>query len=57
MVRSDQNFEDGHPIFAQCALLYTDHNQERKIRIFNYSWKVAGNLYNYCKSADVESVS
>ena len=25
--------------------------------MFNYQWKVAQNLYGYCKSADVESVA
>ena len=38
-------------------MLYTDPYGERKIRVFNYAWLVSQNLYNYCKSADVESVS
>jgi len=57
MLRCDGTMEEGTPVFAQCAVLYTDHNRDRKIRIFNFNWKVAGNLYLYCKSADVESVS
>ena len=43
--------------YAQCAMLYTDMLGDRKIRIFNYSWKVADNLYNFCRSADVDSVA
>ena len=57
VIRCDQAFAADTPVFAQCATLYTDAYGERKIRILNYTWKVAANVYNYCRSADVESVS
>ena len=44
-------------MFAQCAVLHTDMYGERKIRIMNYSWKAASNLFNYYRSADVENVA
>jgi len=30
---------------------------QRRIRILNYQWAVAKDLYNYCRSSDVESVA
>lgn len=57
VMRCDQTLAEGTPVFAQCATLYTDPMGERKIRILNYHWKAAQNVYNYCRSADVESVS
>ena len=56
-IRNDQTLVADTPVFAQCAVLYTDQIGERKIRILNYNWKVAQNVYNYCRSADVENVS
>lgn len=38
-------------------MLYSDMEGVRKIRVFNYHWQVAKNLYSYFKSADVESVA
>ena len=38
-------------------MLYSDMEGVRKIRVFNYHWKVAKNLYAYFKSADVENVA
>ena len=38
-------------------MLYSDMEGVRKIRVFNYHWKVAKNLYSYFKSADVENVA
>lgn len=57
LIRCDQVMAEGAPVFAQCAMLHTNNNGERRIRVFNYTWKVAANLYSYCKSGDVESVS
>ena len=57
LIRCDQTLADGAPAFAQCAVLYTDPQGERRIRIMNYAWKVAAKLYDYCRSADVESVA
>ena len=57
VMRCDQTLAEGTPVFAQCAILYTDLNGDRKIRILNYNWNVAQNIYNYCRSSDVESVS
>ena len=57
MIRCDGTQAQGTPVFAQAAILYTSMYGERKIRVFNYSWTVAQNLYNYCKSSDVESLS
>ena len=56
-MRSDSTLAENTPVFAQCAMLFTDQYGERRIRIFNYSWKVAQNLYSYFKSSDVENVT
>lgn len=56
-LRCDSTLAEGAPIYAQCAILYTDTQGVRKIRIMNYQWKVAAKLYDYCRSADVENVA
>ena len=56
-MRNDDTLPEGQVVFAQFAMLYTDIDGVRKIRVFNYSWKVTKNLYNYFKSSDVESVT
>lgn len=38
-------------------MLFTDMEGVRKIRIMNYSWTVAKNLYSYFKSSDVENLA
>lgn len=57
VITCDNTMSPGSLAFAQCAVLYTDMNGERRIRILNYQWPVASNLYNYCRSSDVESVA
>ena len=56
-ITCDSQLAQNSHAFAQCAVLYTTMDGERKIRIFNYQWIVAQNLYNYCRSSDVESVA
>jgi len=56
-ISCDNTLAPGNLVFAQCAVLFTDTNGERRIRILNYQWPVATNLYNYCRSSDVESVA
>lgn len=36
-------------------MLYTDQGGTRRIMVLNYVWKVAKNLFNYFKSADVDN--
>ena len=57
LLTNDNTLAAGAPIFAQCAILFTDMMGQRRIRIMNYSWNVAKNLYDYCRSCDVESVA
>lgn len=57
VITCDNTLAPGSLAFAQCAVLYTDMSGERRIRILNYQWPVASNLYNYCRSSDVESVA
>lgn len=37
-------------------MLHTNWEGKRVIRVMNFSWQVASSLYNYFKSADVESL-
>jgi len=57
LIKNDERVEPGATVFAQFAMLYTDHEGKRMIRVMNYSWNTASNLYNYFKSADVENVA
>jgi protein transport protein SEC24 len=47
----------GTLVYAQFAMLYTDMEGNRMIRIMNYSWTVASSMFNYFKSADVENLA
>jgi hypothetical protein len=38
-------------------MLYTDMEGKRKIRVMNFHWVVAANLFSYFKSADVENLA
>jgi len=38
-------------------MLHTDQLGERRIRILNYSWRVAKTLYGFFKSADADACS
>jgi protein transport protein SEC24 len=57
LFRSDDKLNEGQQVHCQFAMLYSDMEGVRKIRVFNYHWQVAKNLYSYFKSADVESVA
>ena len=55
--RNDDKLAEGKLVHCQFAMLYSDMEGVRKIRVFNYHWKVVKNLYSYFKSADVDSVA
>ena len=57
LIRNDDKMAEGHTVFAQFAMLFTDMEGIRNIRVFNYSWKVAKNLYSYFKSSDCENLA
>jgi hypothetical protein len=55
--RSDEKLSPGVLVYAQFAMLYTDMEGRRMIRIMNYSWTVASSMFNYFKSADIENLA
>jgi hypothetical protein len=57
LVKNDEKTEANSQVHAQFAMLYTTMEGRRMIRVMNFSWVVAPNLYSYFKSADVESVA
>lgn len=57
LVKNDDKVEANSQVHAQFAMLYTTMEGRRVIRVMNFSWVVAQNLYSYFKSADVENVA
>lgn len=58
LLRNDSKLAEGDTVHLQFAMLYTDGvTAERKIRVLNYCWKVAKNLYNFIKSADADTTA
>lgn len=49
IMRNDQKLEKAEnarpSVFAQFAILFTNSEGDRRIRVFNFSWTVAGNFY------------
>lgn len=45
LMRNDDTMAEGHIVYAQFAMLYTDIEDGRKIRVFNYQWKITKNLF------------
>jgi protein transport protein SEC24 len=57
LIKSDDKLEAGALVHAQIAMLYTDIEGKRVIRVMNFHWTAAPNLYSYFKSADVENLA
>lgn len=57
LIKNDEKLENGTHVFAQFAMLYTDMDGRRMIRVMNFQWMVSVSIYNYFKSADVENVA
>jgi hypothetical protein len=49
IIRNDEKLEKAEnaraSVFAQYAILFTNGEGERRIRVFNFSWTVASNFY------------
>jgi hypothetical protein len=57
LIKSDDKQENGAMVYAQFAMLYTDMEGKRMIRVMNFLWIVNNSIYNYFKSADVENLA
>lgn len=57
LIKSDEKLAPGTLVYAQFAMLFTDMEGNRMIRVMNYQWAVASSMFNYFKSADVENLA